>query len=116
MVFSVGVTSPTVTTIPNGIAIPMGFITPCQNRPKFDFSIRVTNPRGIPIPQGIKVKSEKLLLLKGIGIPMGFITSEHRSRLDFSVGVINNNNNNNNSHGNSNSQVKISQNWIFHFL
>ena len=39
----------------------MGFITPSQNWPKLNFSVGVINPRGIPIPKGIEVKSEKLV-------------------------------------------------------
>ena len=39
----------------------MGFIRPSQNGPKFDFSVGVINPRGIPIPKGIKVESEKFV-------------------------------------------------------
>ena len=37
----------------------MGFITPSQNRRKFDFSAGEINPKGIPIAKGIEVKSEK---------------------------------------------------------
>ena len=46
---------------PRGIPIPIGYIFQSPNRPKFDFSVRVINPREIPIPKRIKVKSEKLV-------------------------------------------------------
>ena len=44
-----------------GIGIPLGFITPSQNRPNFAFSVVLINLRGIGIPKGIKVKSEKMI-------------------------------------------------------
>ena len=74
-----------------GIPIPKVFITPSQNRPKFDFLVGVINPEGIPIPKGIKVK-------------IGFLTpSQNRPKFKFSVGLINPNGfvtpNYNSSHG-----------------
>ena len=65
----------------------MEFVTPSQNRPKFNFSVGVINLSGIPVPTGIQVKREKFVNSQGNSNSHGICYT--KSKFDFSVGVIN---------------------------
>ena len=63
----------------------MGFVTPSQNRPKFDFSVSVTIPKGILFPSQNRPNFDFSV---GVTIPKEILfPSQNRPKFDFSVGV-----------------------------